>query len=152
MLNRILAACLAAGVLAGMSAAVLQHFTTTPLILAAEAYETGGEAEPHQGATMDGAGGARLIPAGGHDHAHSMAGLWLALRVSSPWAIGAGVVLIVLPHLIGAPHPHVLTSKVPAELAGHFASASLVVQALIWALVGATAGYVWQRTGRQAAA
>jgi cobalt transporter subunit CbtA len=247
MLNRILAACLAAGVLAGLSAAILQHFATTPLILAAEAFETSGAAASQHGAAMDGAGAARLIPAGGHDHADALAGqaewapgdglersaysavvtivtafgfalmllsamllggaaitahtglawaaaafvatglapslglspelpgaaaaelaarqlwwagtaaatvagLWLALRLSTRWAIGAGLVLIVLPHLIGAPHPHELTSKVPAELAGQFASASLVVQAVIWALVGATAGYVWQRTGRQAAA
>lgn len=39
MLNRILWATLVAGIVAGLATATLQHFTTTPLILAAEAYE-----------------------------------------------------------------------------------------------------------------
>jgi cobalt transporter subunit CbtA len=80
------------------------------------------------------------------------AGIWLCLRVSSLLAIISGIALIVLPHIIGAPHPSELTSKVPSELAGHFASASLVVQAVIWASIGTVAGYIWQRTGQQAPA
>jgi cobalt transporter subunit CbtA len=39
MLNRVLAVALAAGLVAGLAIAVLQHFTTTPLILAGEAFE-----------------------------------------------------------------------------------------------------------------
>lgn len=39
MLNRLLATCLLAGLLAGLAIAALQHFVTTPLILAAEVYE-----------------------------------------------------------------------------------------------------------------
>jgi cobalt transporter subunit CbtA len=246
MLNRILAACLAAGILAGLTAAALQHFTTTRLILAAEIYEKSGEAKSHHSANSGDFrfGQARLFlahnetaivedaewaPGDGLERtfyssvatiatafgfalmlvsamilsgaaitaraglawaaaafvatglapslglspelpgvaaadlaarqlwwagtaAATVAALWLTLRVSSPWAIGAGLVLILLPHIIGAPHPHELTSKVPAELAGHFASASLVVHAVIWAMVGAIAGYVWQRTERQALA
>ncbi|MEE2949954.1 MAG: CbtA family protein [Pseudomonadota bacterium] len=79
--------------------------------------------------------------------------LWLMLRVSSPLAIAIGVALIVAPHMIGAPHPSEYTSQVPGELSGHFASASLVAQALCWALVGSIAGFVWQRqaSGSQAA-
>ena len=73
------------------------------------------------------------------------AGLWLALRVSKPWAIAAGIVLMILPHVVGAPHPEGFISDVPAELSGHFAAASLVVLAVIWALSGTVAAYVWQR-------
>ena len=74
------------------------------------------------------------------------AGLWLTFRVPSSIAFIGGVVLIVAPHIIGAPHPHEFTSGVPAELAGHFASASLVVHAVMWSLTGGIAGYMWQRS------
>jgi len=80
----------------------------------------------------------------------SGAGLWLILRLSSPLAIVIGAVLIVAPHVVGAPHPSAYTSAVPGELSGHFASASLVAQALCWALAGSIAGYVWQRLARSA--
>lgn len=46
MLNRLLATCLLAGLLAGLAIAALQHFVTTPLILAAEVYEVQPVAEP----------------------------------------------------------------------------------------------------------
>ncbi|HEY9548598.1 MAG TPA: CbtA family protein, partial [Kiloniellaceae bacterium] len=70
MLNRILWAALVAGLVGGLATAALQHFTTTPLILAAEAYEGGAPAAvaPAQldGATFD---GARLVLVHGGDHA-----------------------------------------------------------------------------------
>ncbi|WP_420404715.1 CbtA family protein [Nisaea sp.] len=79
------------------------------------------------------------------------AGLFLALRVSGPLAIVAGLALIALPHVIGAPHADGYTSNVPSELSGHFASASLVVHAVTWALTGSVAGFVWKRTGTREA-
>ncbi len=45
MIARVLSAGLLAGLLAGLATAVLQHMTTTPLILAAEAYEQSGTAD-----------------------------------------------------------------------------------------------------------
>jgi cobalt transporter subunit CbtA len=252
MLHRILLAALVAGFVGGLATAVLQHFTTTPLILEAELYENGEPGVTHSrldGATLDGAtyGGARLILAHtGADHADgdheawapadgiertlytavatigtafgfalillsvmiltntritarsgllwglagfaaaglapalglapelpgsaaaeldlrqmwwiaaavtTAGGLWLALRISTPLAIAGGIVLMLLPHVVGAPHPGGFVSEVPAELAGHFAAASLVVLAVIWTLAGTLAGYVWQRgEARQAAA
>lgn len=240
MLHRILWAALVAGIVGGIATAVLQHFTTTPLIIEAEKYEGGapGAAAP---ASLDSVtfGGARLILAHtGHEHAEgeeegwapadgiertlytsvatigtafgfalillsamilanaritartgllwgiagfaaaglapalglapelpgsaaadlgarqlwwlgttvaTAGGLWLVLRVSSLPAIGAGIVLMILPHLVGAPHPEAFTSTVPAELSGHFAAASLVTMAVVWALAGALAGWAWQR-------
>jgi cobalt transporter subunit CbtA len=53
----------------------------------------------------------------------------------------AGVMLIALPHVIGAPRPDEMGSLVPAELAAEFVSASLVVQALIWVIPAVIAGY-----------
>jgi cobalt transporter subunit CbtA len=72
-------------------------------------------------------------------------GLWLVFRISSVWAILLGVFLIVLPHVIGAPHPETLTSEVPSELAAHFASSSLVLHAIAWVLAGSAVGYLWQK-------
>lgn len=63
---------------------------------------------------------------------------------SLPWAVG-GLVLIVLPHVVGAPQPDGMASDVPAELAAHFASTSLVIHALIWIVPAAIAGYAMSR-------
>jgi len=247
MLHRILLAALVAGFVGGLATAVLQHFTTTPLILEAELYENGEAGAVRS--SLNGAtyGGARLILAhtgadhGEGDHeawapadgiertlytavatvgtafgfalillsamvltntritarsgllwglagfaaaglapalglapelpgsaaaeldlrqmwwiataAATAGGLWLVLRVSTPFAIAGGIVLMLLPHVVGAPHPGGFVSEVPAELAGHFAAASLVVMAVVWTLSGTVAGYVWQRgEARQAAA
>lgn len=234
MLHRILWAALVAGLVAGLATSVLQHFTTTPLILEAEHYE-GGAAQAGLGAAAGdarlilahageshGEGGAPWAPADGMERTlytsvvtvgtafgyalillsamvladarisarsglmwgmagfaaaglapalglspelpgaaaavlgdrqiwwigtalATAAGLWLALRVSTSWAIAAGIALMIVPHVVGAPHPEGFVSEVPAELSGHFAAASLVVIAVIWALAGTVAGYVWQR-------
>jgi cobalt transporter subunit CbtA len=79
-------------------------------------------------------------------------GLWLIARMSGALTIALGAVLIAAPHVIGAPHPHEYSSEVPAEIAGHFTAASLVVHAVLWALVGAIAGFIWQRADSRAAA
>jgi len=72
-------------------------------------------------------------------------GLWLMLRLASPLAIVAGVILIVGPHVVGAPHPHGFESAVPAELSAQFAAASLSVQAVTWALAGTLAALFFSR-------
>ncbi len=56
-----------------------------------------------------------------------------------------GVGLIALPHIVGAPYPPAYASTAPAELAGHFAAASLVVTAVFWAVLGSTSGAVYRR-------
>jgi cobalt transporter subunit CbtA len=231
MIMRILKAALVAGFVAGLATAVLQHFTTTPLILQAEVFESGdaaavggerlvlvhGDADGHDAGHGDETGvlgrtattsivtigtafgfalvllsamvlaGAEITPRSGllwgvagfvatglapslglspelpgaaaadligrqywwmGTAAATAAALWLALRVSSPIAIGAAVVLALLPHVIGAPQADGFASAAPAELSAEFAAASLVVQAVLWSLSGAVAGYVWQRSER----
>lgn len=245
MLHRMLAACLAAGILAGLATAILQEFTTTPLIIKAEAYE-GTPAHTHSDAsfgtepwhaaklifvdTKDAHAGeaeawapsdgiertfftsistiaasfgfalmllAAMIISGARITARTglawgaaafvvtglapalglspelpgsaaadlverqvwwistavatAAGLFLALRVSTPLAIAAGIALLCAPHIVGAPHPHEYVSKVPSELSGHFASASLVVHGAMWTLIGTIAGFVWERGERTSA-
>jgi cobalt transporter subunit CbtA len=62
----------------------------------------------------------------------------------------AGIGLIALPHLVGAPQPEAFASTAPAELAGHFAAASLVVTAVFWAVLGFASGAFYERLARSA--
>ena len=54
-------------------------------------------------------------------------------------------VLIAVPHIIGAPHPHVFESNVPAELSAQFAVASLLTSVFFWMVLGAVSGYFYQK-------
>lgn len=72
-------------------------------------------------------------------------GLWLVIARAEPILKAAGLLIIVAPHLIGAPHPHEYASSVPAEIQGHFVAASLVSAAVFWAVLGSVAGWLWQR-------
>jgi cobalt transporter subunit CbtA len=65
----------------------------------------------------------------------------LAFRRSLPVAILA-VVLIVLPHLIGAPKPESFESHVPHELAHDFVAIVTIVSLVFWAILGTTAGFI----------
>ena len=65
----------------------------------------------------------------------------LAFRRSLPVAILA-VLLIVLPHLIGAPEPESFESPVPPALAHDFVAMVTVVSLVFWAILGATAGFI----------
>ncbi|MBM3559531.1 MAG: cobalt transporter, partial [Alphaproteobacteria bacterium] len=80
------------------------------------------------------------------------AGAGLALLVLGKGLAGqaAGLVLIVLPHVVGAPHPHGEVGAVPPELAAQYAALSLAVGAVFWAVLGGLAGAVWQRLERDA--
>ncbi|MEO0619097.1 MAG: CbtA family protein [Pseudomonadota bacterium] len=255
MLSRVLYVGLVAGVVAGLLTAVVQHFTTTPLIIAAEAYEgtTGDDATtssfmpspagPLHGLVLTGAadamhtsktfGGAVIrvhtdedgeawAPADGFERTAwtsiativmttgyalmlvslvmltdgsmtwrsgvawgaagfvatglapalglspelpgtaaagivdrqiwwlvtviaSGLGLWAVLRIATPVAIVVGILLLAVPHVVGAPHAAELTNSVPAELAATFSSTVLGVMAISWALIGGIAGYLWER-------
>jgi cobalt transporter subunit CbtA len=72
----------------------------------------------------------------------------IALLVYSPgiWRI-AGIALIVLPHLIGVPHPdgH---GAISGEMAAAFASASLGASAVFWVVLGCVSGWAQQRLMR----
>ena len=61
-----------------------------------------------------------------------------------PARLGGGA-LIVLPHIVGAPHPDSLGGAVPPELAAQFVAASLGANALFWAVLGASSGYLHDR-------
>jgi len=80
-------------------------------------------------------------------------GALLLIAFARPVAFKAlGVGLLVLPHLIGAPHVGDLGSKVPAELAAAFVSATLVTNLLFWLVIGGLAGLTRLRLGATRAA
>ena len=233
MIRKVLASALLSGLLAGVLVTVLQHFTTTPLILHAEEFEDdgrdhafldsfyaggdfilahdgeehGGEAwAPEEGMErmfytfvanlIAGVGFALLLVAGfvlygkpvdarrgviwgiagfatfaiapalglppevpgsmaaelGARQAWWLltavatgAGLWCLVLSARSWVKVLGVVLIVLPHIVGAPRPDEIGGPVPPELAGHFVAASLVTAFVFWAVLGWLAGRCYER-------
>jgi len=82
---------------------------------------------------------------------------WLATAAASAGGIGlvvfgrhwalwiAGLALLVVPHIIGAPQPPSDEVAYPGALAGEFVIASLVVSALLWSLAGLASGWLHQR-------
>ena len=77
--------------------------------------------------------------------------LFVFLRMDAPWLRVLAVLALLLPHIIGAPHPAAPESKVPAEIAAHFAALSLTVQAALWLLTGLAVGLLWPWATRRAA-
>lgn len=78
------------------------------------------------------------------------AGLWL-IAFGGNWMAWAGAaVLLLAPHLIGAPEPEVLTGPVPTEIGALFAARAFGVGLAAWVLLGSFAGYFWQREGAHA--
>jgi cobalt transporter subunit CbtA len=68
------------------------------------------------------------------------------LAFSGNWpARLAGAALILLPHIVGAPHPDSLGGGVPPELAAQFVAVSLGANALFWAVLGGSSGYLHDR-------
>lgn len=57
----------------------------------------------------------------------------------------AGVALLALPHIIGAPHLDTYWGTAPPELAAHFVTLSLGVAAAGWASLGFLCGWFWDR-------
>ncbi|WP_223479518.1 CbtA family protein [Oricola indica] len=70
--------------------------------------------------------------------------LIFAFKDSVSW-MGAGVMLIVAPHVYGAPQNPAGESAVPAELAAEFAIATVVTSALFWLFLGAVLGQLLSR-------
>jgi cobalt transporter subunit CbtA len=72
-------------------------------------------------------------------------GLALLVFGARTWTLPLGIALLVAPHLIGAPHPAEGAGSVPPELAAAFAARSLVVNAVLWALLGLATGWLYAR-------
>lgn len=55
-----------------------------------------------------------------------------------------GLVLLIAPHLYGAPHPEDIASPIPALLASQYAVASLATNLFMWAVIGLALGWFIQ--------
>lgn len=226
MVVRILFAAMAAGILAGLVVAIVHLAKVTPLIQAAEIYETApthdhgagqvAEAAPAAWApavgiqravftvifdVLSGIGFGLLLaaviilsgrqPAVGEGLLWGLAGFatftlapamglapelpgmaaagldarqawWWATVMASAGGLallvfkrhlavkGAGVVLLLLPHLAGAPRPDTLMSAVPAGLAASFVAASLMASAIFWLVLGPALAWLLSRQVRAA--
>jgi len=75
----------------------------------------------------------------------SAAGLYLLVARSEVWGKIAGVVVLALPHVYGAPQPEIITSDVPALLAAEFAVATLATTAFFWVVLGLLMGAAMDR-------
>ncbi len=234
MIGRLVLAALIAGMAAGLIYGGVQHVQTTPLIIAAEVYETapahdhgtaaadpatavpaheheGDEWAPADGwprtlsttvsSMITGAGFALLLAgvslltglpitpkngliwgicgflaatvAPGAGLAPELPGMptadlvlrqvwWLATIIASGigifliatrreliWLTSA-VVLIALPHIIGAPQPATHETAVPAGLAASFAANTIAASAVLWSLIGLFLGLAVQKFGKDA--
>ncbi|MCY1529338.1 cobalt transporter subunit CbtA (proposed) [compost metagenome] len=81
--------------------------------------------------------------------AATAAGLGLLAFGRHWWLRVLGLVLLPIPHLIGAPHPEVHESLAPAALSNQFIYASLLINALFWAALGLVSAWFFTR-GQQA--
>lgn len=77
-------------------------------------------------------------------------GLYLIAIRRAAISIVGGLVLIVAPHIVGAPEVATAKSELPAGLAAQFAARSLALGFVFWAVIGLSYGWAWQVFGRGA--
>ncbi len=82
---------------------------------------------------------------------------WIFTVVCSATAIGfftesksivfkiLAMMLLLLPHIIGPPNPHLFETIIPKELASKFIFASLLTSAFFWGTLGVTSGYLYKK-------
>jgi cobalt transporter subunit CbtA len=63
------------------------------------------------------------------------------------WLWKLAVLLLVVPHLIGAPQPEVHGSVAPEELAQAFIRATAMANAVFWLALGGLTGFFYRRFG-----
>lgn len=71
----------------------------------------------------------------------------LVLKRAWTWRV-AGAALVVVPHIIGAPHPAETGGLAPASLATQFIVASAVANAVFWLLLGPLSALSFQKLAR----
>lgn len=77
------------------------------------------------------------------------AALYLLATRRALWASAVAILLIALPHLIGAPQPAAHETAVPAGLSAAFAANALAAAAVFWCLIGAFLGLAMERFAGQ---
>lgn len=80
--------------------------------------------------------------------AATAAGIYLIATQSRPWALVLAAVLILVPHVIGAPIAPHGEGIVPAELVARFVANSIAANAVFWCCIGLFLGLVLDRTAK----
>ena len=75
--------------------------------------------------------------------------LWVITFARSWVAWGGAIVLLLAPHLIGAPEPAFFAGPVPPEIAALFTARAFGAGMAGWVLLGCFAGFFWQREGKR---
>ena len=78
--------------------------------------------------------------------------MWLIAFGGNKISYLIAAVLLLAPHLIGAPEPDSFSGPVPTEIGALFAARAFGVGLAAWALLGTFAGYFWQAEGARAEA
>ena len=76
------------------------------------------------------------------------AGLYLIAARREAWAVALAIVLVAMPHVIGAPLPVTHESAVPPYLAATFVANSIAANAILWSLLGLFLGLALNRHAR----
>ena len=74
-------------------------------------------------------------------------GLMLFFSLPRPWQKASALLLLILPHLIPAPHPAAETSLAPETLQSQFRIATGVGNAVFWLSLGFAAALAFRRSG-----
>ena len=77
--------------------------------------------------------------------AATAAGLGLIAFRREPWAAGLALLLIAMPHLVGAPHLDKLETELPEALAHQFIVGVTLCGLLAWSLLGGLTGFLYRR-------
>ena len=78
-------------------------------------------------------------------------GLYLIAIRRSLIAILGGLVLMIAPHVAGAPQPPAGGSELPAALAAQFAARSLAISFVFWVMIALGFGWAWHAFARDTA-
>ncbi len=89
--------------------------------------------------------------------------IWWTITVAAAgvamWLIAFGgnlvsylvaALLLMAPHVVGAPEPETFSGPVPTEIGALFAARAFGIGMAAWALLGSFAGYFWQAEGKRA--
>jgi cobalt transporter subunit CbtA len=74
--------------------------------------------------------------------------MWLIAFAGNLISYVVAAVLLMAPHVIGAPEPDVFTGPVPTEIGALFAARAFGVGLAAWVLLGSFAGYFWQKEAK----
>lgn len=76
--------------------------------------------------------------------------MWVIAFHFTKVGVGGAIVLLLVPHIVGAPQPDVFTGPVPTEIGALFAARALAVGLMAWVLLGAFCAYFWTKEGEAA--